>query len=593
MTSRFKLRSKFLLWMVVISAVITAITLLLVRKTVEHHLRGQIVHDLQNSISTFKNVQRQRESGLERTSALVANLPISRALMSTKHQPTIQDGSADLWKLAGTDLLVMADRGGTLLAIRSKAPIDATTLSDALRTTGTGAPSWWYVGGHLYEVAIQPIYFGTQSDDRIVGFLVLGSDLDERVAQELSEVAGIEVAFRYSDEIVRSTLADSETASLSRALGTNSTFGVAEPVEMQLGSNRFLVSSISLEGTGARPRFIVLKSLSDANAFVHKLDKLLLGLGMLALFGGSFVVFIVSRAFTRPLEHLLEGVRALGAGDYQYPLHAQGHDEVAELTSAFSRMRSNLQASQQELLSSERLATIGRMASSISHDLRHHLVAVLANAEFLVDDRNETERQELYEELKASVGQMNDLIESLLELSRPRESLRISRMQLDDVIERAVQVVRVYPQFCNITLEVNGGPVEGWFDGSKLQRVFQNLIVNACEAMPALWDGFVQIRLTTKKDFAEVRVTDNGRGMPDEVRESAFDAFVSHAKGNGTGLGLTIVRKIVQDHGGSAVVEATSRTGTTMLVRLPMALQSADQKGENTEPDQVRPVVEQ
>ncbi len=590
MQTRLRLRTKFLVWMVVISAIVTSSTLLLVRKTVEDQLRGQIVRDLHNSIATFQNVQRQRESGLQRTSALVANLPISRALMSTKHQPTIQDGSADLWRLAGTDLLAMADRSGNVLGLRSKVPIDAHAVAEALGSTSTGLQSWWYVGGHLYEVAVQPIYFGSKSEDRIVGFLAAGSNIDERVAQELSDVSGIEVAFCYGDAVVRSTLADEQTSALN---GQVATHVAAEPVELQLGADRFLVSSVALEGSSARPvRLIVLKSLAGASRFVQKLDRILLGLGLLALLGGTTVVFFVSAAFTRPLERLLKGVRALGAGDYEYPLPVSGHDEVAELTSAFARMRFDLQKGQHELLSSERLATIGRMASSISHDLRHHLVAILANAEFLVDNRSPEERQQLYAELKAGVGQMNDLIESLLELARPRESLRISKILLDDVIERAVHVVRAYPQFCNIVIDLHGGPVEGWFDGSKLQRVFQNLLVNACEAVTDLGGGRVEISLATEDGWATVRVTDNGRGMPDEVRERAFDAFVSHGKENGTGLGLTVVRKIVHDHGGTAVVDASSVNGTTMLVRLPAVSRGAATAETNGDSVPSRPIAQ-
>ena len=85
------------------------------------------------------------------------------------------------------------------------------------------------------------------------------------------------------------------------------------------------------------------------------------------------LVFLISHTFTRPLASLVEGVRALEHGDFHHPLDPRGSDEVAELTSAFDRMRSSLLKTQQALLESEQLATIGRMASSISHDLRHSL----------------------------------------------------------------------------------------------------------------------------------------------------------------------------------------------------------------------------
>ena len=570
---RWRLRTKFLLWMVVISAAVTSTTLLLVRREVENQLRRQIVDDLHNSVSTFENVQKQRQSSLRRTAELVANLPISRALMTTSHPATIQDGSGDLWRLAGTDLLIMADRSGNVLGLRTNnSSLGPAQATESLRATNAGADSWWFGGGHLYEVSVQPIYLGAPTVERITGFLGAGSEIDERVARELSNVAGVEVAFWYGDQLVRSTLSGEQNSELSRSIQGAHLFSTGRPLEINVSNEPFLVSAVSLQGESTRPvRLVVLKSLSETNAFVSRMNALLLGLGLMGLIAGALVVFLITRAFTRPLDRLVDGVRALGGGDYDYPLPTGGDDEIAELTSAFARMRSGLRESQKVLLQGERLATIGRMASSISHDLRHHLVAVLANAEFLAGNRKPEERQELYIELRAEVGQMTDLIESLLELSKPRDALRLARVSLDGVVQRAVQMVRAYTRFCDVDVTVNVSPVEGWFDPGKLQRVIQNLLVNASEAVSPTGGGSIQVSLAKRDSVVELRVSDNGRGIPEDLRDKVFDAFVSYGKENGTGLGLTVVQKIVQDHGGTACVESSSTAGTVMLVTLPLA----------------------
>src|SRR5215831_11652407 len=106
-----------------------------------------------------------------------------------------------------------------------------------------------------------------------------------------------------------------------------------------------------------------------------------LGLGALAVLAGSVPVFLISFTFTKPLTNLVSGVRGLEKGDYTYQLINRGGDEAAELTAAFDRRRASLQRTQLELIAAERLATIGRTASSISHDLRQPLSAVVANAE--------------------------------------------------------------------------------------------------------------------------------------------------------------------------------------------------------------------
>src|SRR6201984_592892 len=128
-------------------------------------------------------------------------------------------------------------------------------------------------------------------------------------------------------------------------------------------------------------------------------------------------------------------------------------------------MRTGLQETQRQLLDAERLATIGQMASSISHDLRHSLATVMANAEFLSEsNRSKGERDELYHEVLGAVNQMTDLIDSLLEFSRTRESLRPTYGDLEDVIEHCVQSMHARPEFHSGRITPHSaGPTDGWF----------------------------------------------------------------------------------------------------------------------------------
>ena len=163
-----------------------------------------------------------------------------------------------------------------------------------------------------------------------------------------------------------------------------------------------------------------MKSYDQAAQFLSRLRQLLLAVGLGAVVIGSLLVYLIASTFTRPLEKLVHGVRALGRGDYSFPLDVKSNGEIGELTNAFAGMRGSLHEAQQRVLHSERLATIGIMASSISHDLRHPLTAVLANAEFLAEpDLTTKQREELYLEIRVAVHRLTDLIDSLLELSRP------------------------------------------------------------------------------------------------------------------------------------------------------------------------------
>jgi len=195
----------------------------------------------------------------------------------------------------------------------------------------------------------------------------------------------------------------------------------------------------------------------------------------------------------------------------------------------------------------------------------------MANAEFLCESNlTPGQREDLYAEIRVAVDQMTDLIESLLEFSRTRESLRPSYGDVRSAVDRAVQGVKAHPEFQRIRIRITGeGSSEGWFDFKKLERALLNLLLNACEVVPAT-SGKADINLRRKGETLEIRVEDNGPGIADAVRDRLFEPFVSHGKENGTGMGLTVVQKILQDHGGDVVVERTSSAGTTFLVTIPL-----------------------
>ena len=572
---KLRMRTKFLLSMLLISAGLTCTSLLLVRYSVRKQVKREIFADLRNSVSTFQNFQRERELTLTHSAELLADLPNLRALMTTEHEATIQDASSDLFRLAGSDLFVLTDRAGRVVALHTSSPgltREVAQQSFANSVSDEGSGQWWYGGQHLYEVFLKPIYFGAASENRLLGFLAVGYEIDDRLASQVSRIAASQVAFYYGDTVVKTTLNSMQAVDLDRQRTLHLPASASGPEQIQLGEERFLITSLELAGgKNSSVRLIVLKSYDQATAFLDSLNRLLLALGLAAVVGGSALVFFISHTFTRPLANLVEGVRALENGDFSYALDARGGDEAAEVTGAFNRMRSSLRTTQQELLEAERLATIGRMASSISHDLRHSLAAIVANAEFLCESRlSADQREELYQEIRAAVNQMTDLIDSLLEFSRTRESLRPTYGDVKDSVVRVMQAIRLHPEFHQVAITTScDGSSAGWFDARKLERALFNLLLNACESVIPE-SGSVNVGLREVHNGVEIRVSDSGRGIPELIQGRLFEPFVSLGKENGTGLGLTVVQKIVQDHGGDVAVEKTSSSGTIFRVLLPL-----------------------
>jgi signal transduction histidine kinase len=574
---RARLRTKFLLSMVLITAGLTSLSLLLVRQSVQSQITQEIFSDLRNSVSTFQNFQREKEITLSHSADLLAYQPLLRSLMTAPDEATIQDGSIDLWKLAGSDLFVLADRTGKVVALNTNTPGFTREMAQAAFTASLeNQQRWWFGAKHLYEVFLKPIYFGPASANRLLGFLVIGYEIDQKVASQIGRIADSKVAFYYGDTIVISTLSPALNAELSQH--RLSSADVSQPRSVQLGEERFLETTLELASrTLPEVQLIVLRSYDEASRLLRKLNRLLLALGLLAVLIGSTLVFFFSHTFTRPLSNLLAGVSALEKGDFKYALDVHSHDEVGELARAFDVMRESLWKTQQNLIESERLATIGRMANSISHDLRHSLAAIVANAEFLCDSHlSREQRDELYQEVQSAVHRMTDLIDSLLEFSRTSAALRPTYGNIRTAVDNAIRAVHANPEFHNISVDVDqSGIVEGWFDHRKLERVFFNLLLNACESLPTR-SGHVEVDLRAAGEGVDIKVTDHGRGIPDSIRNTVFEPFVSLGKENGTGLGLTVVQKIIQDHGGEVAVESTSSQGTVFRIRLPFPASASD-----------------
>jgi signal transduction histidine kinase len=571
--ARLRLRTQLLIATLVIICALLGSLLLIVRHTVRSEIVEGVEASTNDSLRAFENVQQEREVQLSRTAAMLAELPTLKALMTTEHALTIQDASEPLWKLAGSQLFVLARPDGHVLGFHGTAPrwnvdVAEENLEKSLEQGEDAA--WWFGDGQLYRVFLRPITAGTENERRQLGIIAVGYQIDSTVAEQLALVSGSQIALTTGDKIIASTLSTEDQAGLTRWI-RGSAGAEAGTVEMSLGNGQYQVASV---------KCYVLMSLQPANAYLRRLNRTILLLGLSAVALAALLLTFVSRTITHPLDNLVAGVRALAVGDYTYSIIPRGSSEVAELGEAFSKMRGELLASQQRRFATERIAAVGRAANSISHDLRHYLAAVVANAEFLYEaEKLKLNRDEIYEEIKTASEQMIDLLDSLRELAREESSIAPIPASLNQTLRRAVDAVRARPEMRNLEISINtAGDMDGIFDPKKIERAFFNLVLNACEAtVPS--HGRVNIEICSTGELFDVRVIDDGAGIPASILNTLFDPFISSGKPNGTGLGLAIVNKIVHDHGGSVTVEKTSETGTTFLVSLPRAAR----------PEKVRP----
>src|SRR5437899_6108516 len=171
--------------------------------------------------------------------------------MTTQHAATIQDASAEQWQLAGSDIFVLADRAGRVAALHTTSQGFTREMAQASLNTSfsqAAASHWWYGAQHLYEVCLKPIYFGPATENRLLGFLAIGYEIDDRVASQVSRIAASQVAFYYGDAVVKTTLNPMQEAELDRLRTEHVASATAGPEQIQLGEERFLISSLELAG---------------------------------------------------------------------------------------------------------------------------------------------------------------------------------------------------------------------------------------------------------------------------------------------------------------------------------------------------------
>jgi signal transduction histidine kinase len=304
-------------------------------------------------------------------------------------------------------------------------------------------------------------------------------------------------------------------------------------------------------------------------------------MAVLLVFAGgltTYSIWTLSRGVMDDIESVRDGLRAVGDGRRDMRIQTGGGDEIAELAAAANRMTAQLAEREEERDAAEQ-ARRGLVAA-VSHDLRTPLTSLRLLAHAVEDELVDPDTRRRYlEEMSVHIRSLSALIEDLFELSRLEAGdieWSLQRVRLDELVGETVEAMRAQADAKRVAMqaEVPGDLAPARANPEKLQRVLFNLIQNAIRHTPA--DGSVTVAAEANGGTVEVEVADTGEGLPPEDRERAFEPFyrggpgAARAAGDGTGLGLTICRAIVEAHGGE-IWFAESRRGARVRFSLPRA----------------------
>jgi len=288
----------------------------------------------------------------------------------------------------------------------------------------------------------------------------------------------------------------------------------------------------------------------------------------------ALAVFLFTLRTLRPLAVLRRRARQVAAGEYVQRTGVTSHDEIGDLAREFDAMADAIQEREQRLIRSERLATVGRMAAQIAHEVRNPLSSIGLNAELLGDELGPAadEARRLVASIIGEVDRLTEITETYLRFTRlPRPKLESE--DLGALVTSVVAMGRGELEKEGIALRVDIAPglPEIPTDEAQLRQALINLVRNAREALASSADKRLDISVGADPAAARlvVCIADSGPGIGEADLGKIFDPFFS-TKAQGTGLGLALVQQIVVDHGGQIEVQSAPGRGTTFTLVFPV-----------------------
>jgi K+-sensing histidine kinase KdpD len=251
-------------------------------------------------------------------------------------------------------------------------------------------------------------------------------------------------------------------------------------------------------------------------------------------------------------------------------LFTQEDEEFIEALSVHAAIAVENAQIAQAMVQSERLSSVGRLASTIIHDIKNPMGTLRVYAQVMKKKTENEETLHLADEMIHQIDRFVNMTQEILDFSRGVSSMNIEEVDVEAFMHSVLTVMKYDMQKRNIALEKQisfSGKVR--LDPDKFMRVLLNVAGNAADAMPD--GGTLKLAVSKQGSALVCEMTDTGVGIPPEIISKVFEPFVTHGKKHGTGLGMAIVKKIVDDHNGKIEIDSKLGSGTTVRIRIPIA----------------------
>lgn len=351
--------------------------------------------------------------------------------------------------------------------------------------------------------------------------------------------------------------------------------GVISPIENEPACSE---SSCHVHGRSQRVLGVldVTMSLADVDREVASNRRYTLLLSLLAILAISLLLWAFFHHLVgRPVARLLAATNAVATGDLGHRIPVTRNDELGQLATSFNAMTVRLAEARHQIYQSNKLASLGRLAAGIAHEINNPLTGVLTYSSFLLKRAgDDPEVRHDLETIVHETKRCRDIVRGLLDFARqvpPKKTL----IDMNEIVLRALQIVdnQLRVQNIRVAKDLRDDLPRILADPNQLQQVLINLLVNAADAFNG---NDREIRVTTgltPRDghgMLDVTVADNGMGIPEKNLGKIFEPFFTTKENKGTGLGLAVVWGITSEHGGVVEVKSTVGQGTAFTIHLPL-----------------------
>jgi signal transduction histidine kinase len=567
-----------LLWKILLSTSV-AITLLfaltgwIVLRNAIQTTSLSLEHEVGASFQAYESLWKAHEDLLRKVSLILSTMSDVRAAFGTRDPATIRDTAGELWARISDEnaMFLVTDAGGKVIAPLGGMPAASPgqtldVVRDAARRFPAQASGFLMREGRLYQAVFTPVYVQSAQGNVLLNVLVAGYSVDYPTAQTLKEATGgSEFLFLSGGRVIASTLNSRATAQLASRLSAHDAERVSDGI-IEYAARPKPLLDIDGQPVG---KLWILRSFETAREGIAELRRKIILLWLLAVGAGLGLTYVLARRIVEPVKELDRAAAQVARQNYTHRVKVDSQDELGRLARTFNAMCASIQQARQELIRQERISTIGRLSSSIVHDLRNPLAAVYGGAEMLVDSElTAPQVKRLAANIYRASRRIQELLQDLLNVSRG--SARGAEIcKLREVAEAGCQSLLAAADTQRVHLQVEiPEAIELPLERNRMERVFANLAGNALEMMPD--GGRILISASAENGFVVVEVRDTGPGIAPEIRDNLFEPFVSAGKKSGLGLGLALARQTVLDHGGDMWAESGAVGGACFRLRLPV-----------------------